>query len=278
VRFSAFRPTDKNRSSAALFLTAAAFLASGFITGRAVSAVVEGSLRSQSVDAMYGAVSGKSFLVQARKADLSGFFRADPFRLGPSGKAVSATPAESPVTGVLPGIGAFFGQGSDGTFLLIGEALGSDVLRDVTPEGVVLEGPQGLRELPLLYSAAALPALPVPESFSGTEGEKVLGGTVARSRLEELLSDPYKELNKARLRPHMSNGQSDGMEIQFLAKDSLLAQAGAKVGDVVTAVNGVKVLTMSGATNAMLTLLQGRSLDLEVLRGGRKVTLKAEIR
>jgi len=87
--------------------------------------------------------------------------------------------------------------------------------------------------------------------------------------INKLLMDPYQELNRVRLRPKMGeDGLPQGIEAQWLHKESLLLAMGLQSGDVIHSVNDIPIRTTSDIVNAMNSLLNSDRFVIAFFRDG----------
>jgi S1-C subfamily serine protease len=72
-------------------------------------------------------------------------------------------------------------------------------------------------------------------------------------------------------------GQENGLRVVEVVPDSPAARAGIRVGDVVIAANGAKVLTAQDLQKLMLNLRAGSSLNVTLIRNGALVDVVASL-
>jgi S1-C subfamily serine protease len=106
---------------------------------------------------------------------------------------------------------------------------------------------------------------------------------MSRELLNKLLMNPYDELSKVRLVPAFAasgdaSGGGQGMRVQNIGNDSLLAQLGVREGDVIQSLNGVPIRNMADVSNAINSLLGGSRMDVSVLREGKSEDLPYAVR
>ena len=273
------------------FLAAAAFL-SGIILAEAAGMF----LSTRNLDARFEAA--KSGGARARLAgptdslarDLDAFLRKNPFDL-PS--AASAKRGDGPASqagiellGTFPPLGALFRVGGTTRAVLAGREIGGQTLKKVEGTRVFLADGPRTRTLDLLYrvsgGAPAIPAAPAAPSSPRRESTRTppsreglvspdggQDGVIERDLINALLMDPYQELNRVRLRPKMAeDGSPQGIEAQWLHKDSLLLSMGLKSGDVIHSVNDIPIRTTSDIVNAMNSLLNSDRFVIAFYRDG----------
>ncbi len=160
-----------------------------------------------------------------------------------------------------------------------GEALLDDG-RETHPLFLLLSGGAAVKSPPPLPPAAAQSAARAPAKpkldFSGVEPASAdREGAVPRELVDALLMNPYDEIGKMRMVP-AENGE--GMLLQRIDGDSVFAHVGVLQGDVIQAVNGVKITNMGDAANAVNSLMAGSRFDVSVMRGGKPLELKYQVR
>lgn len=101
---------------------------------------------------------------------------------------------------------------------------------------------------------------------------------ISRDELSKQFENLHRLLREARLIPHFRENQATGFMVTQLAAKSFLEQIGLRNGDILTAINGLKLHNLEEALQAYQAL-QGESvLQLEIERNWRKETFTYEIR
>lgn len=203
---------------------------------------------------------------------------------------------EMSLAGTLPGIGARIRHGEDVLFLLVGNAYGGYVLKQVEPGFVVFIKDSTEYMLPLLFSGQKKNSTgrssSNPSSGNGTENDNISSygqyqvsapsngdsGEVPRELVNQLLMNPFDELKKVRLRATFQDDDPLGMQVQWIANDSILKELGVQKGDIVSSVNGIPMNNMGDISNAINSLMGGTRFDVEVLRDGETVPLSYVVR
>lgn len=131
---------------------------------------------------------------------------------------------------------------------------------------------------PLKKTGSSSPAA----ASSGTSGASVSAaeaggkeGAISSELVQKLMENPFDELKNVRLRP--KDGEQ-GLQIQWINKDSILSQLGVQKGDVIRAINGIPFRNMADITNSMNSLLNSERFDVEVVRDGKPASLKYVVR
>ncbi len=128
---------------------------------------------------------------------------------------------------------------------------------------------------------------PTPPSSSGT----ICGGgdhsgiacsdvghcTIARTELERLIANPASLATQARIMPSIKDGQPRGFKLYGIRPGSLPKLLGMHNGDLITAINGVPMLTLEHAMEVYARFHTARALELSISRKGEPVTLTLTI-
>jgi type II secretory pathway component PulC len=203
--------------------------------------------------------------------------------------ASEAKPIDSfMVVGTLPRIGAWISVEGTASLVLKGQEFNGYVLENID-RGGVLFARDGER-FPLFLSlsnpraAASAPAAPQPAqppaASAGSAGSSIASaefngneGTLTRELLNDLIANPMQVLSTIRLRP-----DAQGMRVDRVRSDNLLAQLGIKQGDLLTGINGIPINNGTDILNVMKSLLQGSRFDLQMSRGQESGMLRYSVR
>jgi len=98
-------------------------------------------------------------------------------------------------------------------------------------------------------------------------------GEVRRAHLGVQMQDINSELAKA-----FDIKSGGGAVVTRIAKDSAAESAGLQVGDVVTAIDGHRLLNADSLRNTIGLLMVGQTIELTILRDGEQKTLKAKVK
>jgi len=270
-----------------LFGAAAGAFLCGVVLSEAAGIVMDGRVMSRRLEeARKPLAAAMPGVGNDREKDLEAFASRNLFGLDgePSGISASA-PGQANVllVGTFPPVGALFQLGGKTRAVLVGQRVGSEILRKVEGTRVSLYGGSGTRTLDILYAGAggAAPALAQPapargESRQEWDSRKGITppsggqeGLIERDAINKLLMDPYQELNRVRLRPKLAeDGAPQGIEAQWLHRDSLLRAMGVRSGDVIHALNDIPIRTTSDIVNAMNSLLKSDRFVVSFFRDG----------
>lgn len=124
-----------------------------------------------------------------------------------------------------------------------------------------------------------------PESADVSEimnGIKVISDTervVDRSVINKVMTEPSKFIRSVRIRPQREeDGSISGFKLRRFDSGSPLELLGAQRGDVIQAVNGVKLTSVDEAMGAYQKLQTMNELTFSILRDGKPVEMKIRIK
>ena len=101
---------------------------------------------------------------------------------------------------------------------------------------------------------------------------------IDKSLIEKVLLNPMAITKGARVVPSMKNGKPDGFKLYAIRPSSAIAKLGLSNGDTLQSVNGFELNTADKALEVYTKLREATSLELEVMRRGKPVTLKYTIK
>ena len=101
---------------------------------------------------------------------------------------------------------------------------------------------------------------------------------IDKSLLDKVLLNPMAIVKGARVVPAMKNGKPEGFKMYAIRPTSAFAKLGLSNGDTLTSINGFELNSADKALEVYTKLRDARSLELEVTRRGKPVTLKYSIR
>lgn len=97
--------------------------------------------------------------------------------------------------------------------------------------------------------------------------------------VEEAMKDPEKLASQMRVTPHKgADGSVEGYRLSGIRRNSLFSKLGIKNGDVVHAVNGKPLTSVSSAMSAYETLQKDKNFSFEITRRNQKQTFEYEVR
>ncbi len=308
------KATPAPRSGASLPARAllAALFACGIFAGYCLCAAFESALMSAALDADLASARAvarraPSFANAGRSGGIDEFTKENPF--GADVRAVTNTEKRgaakaSPETlksltlrGTLPGVGAWIDVSGNTRLVLKGQSVEGFTLSEIEYSRALLSGGAEEHALYLILSGGGRPAAAdrrrprradtrrrtqqrapgkPARAFAGrapaSDGRE---GAVPRELVDALLMNPYDELAKVRMVP---TPDMSGMKLESLASDSVLARVGVAQGDVISAINGVSITNVADASNALNSLMAGSRFDVTVMRGGKPVELRYQVK
>ena len=126
-------------------------------------------------------------------------------------------------------------------------------------------GPGGAVRRDLSSLSAAPPRLPVssyPRKIR-LQGEQI----------QQAMGNLGQLMEQAQLRPHIENGQPDGISITGIKPNAIFRKMRLRNGDVITGVNGNSIESVEDAVKAVEQLSSGSNIQLQIKRRGREQTL-----
>lgn len=100
---------------------------------------------------------------------------------------------------------------------------------------------------------------------------------VARATLDQHLGSLPSLLRQAKAVPYLSNGEPAGFRVVGIDKGSVFEDLGLRQEDIIVAVNGVSVRNIQEALAAYNSFRSAEAVRLDLLRGGREVSLDFSI-
>ena len=101
---------------------------------------------------------------------------------------------------------------------------------------------------------------------------------IDKGLVEKVLVNPMAVAKGARVVPAMKNGKPEGFKLYAIRPTSVYAKLGLTNGDTLTSINGFELTSADKALEVYTKLREATSLELEVTRRGKPVTLKYSIR
>jgi general secretion pathway protein C len=101
---------------------------------------------------------------------------------------------------------------------------------------------------------------------------------IDKSLVDKILANPMGVAKGARVVPAVKNGQPDGFKLYAIRPSSVYAKLGLANGDTLQSINGFELNSADAALNAYTKLREATSLELNVTRRGKPMTLKYQIR
>jgi general secretion pathway protein C len=146
----------------------------------------------------------------------------------------------------------------------------------------------GLSGAPVPTTVASTEPTPAPAEGSGDDLQNAIDGGIKKiddttyeidkGLVEKVLVNPMAVAKGARVVPAMKNGKPEGFKLYAIRPTSVYAKLGLTNGDTLTSINGFELTSADKALEVYTKLREATSLELEVTRRGKPVTLKYTIR
>jgi len=242
--------------------------------------------------------SGATTHVQDVSVDrLAVFLRENPFGVTPMpaphvAEMIEEVPAQ--VTGSLasailrgtsPGLIAWMDDQGVLRLVQVYDNFGEHTLIEVTElDATFVYGEE--RVVKQLIFANRQPANQPPPRLTGsrrqpsagvTSSDPVAGttGMIDRNTFNRLLEDPFDELRRIRIRP---DDTEQGLRMEWIANDSILAQLGVRQDDVISSVNGIVLRNTQDIMNSLNSMMHSDQFVVEVMRNGMPTVLQYMVR
>jgi general secretion pathway protein C len=101
---------------------------------------------------------------------------------------------------------------------------------------------------------------------------------IDRALVDKVLLNPMAVAKGARVVPSMKNGKPDGFKLYAIRPSSAFAKLGMTNGDTLQSINGFELTSVDKALEVYTKLREATSLEVEVTRRGKPVTLKYSIK
>jgi general secretion pathway protein C len=92
-------------------------------------------------------------------------------------------------------------------------------------------------------------------------------------QIQQAMGNLGQLMEQAQLRPHIENGQPDGISITGIKPNAIFRKMRLRNGDVITGVNGNGIESVEDAVKAVEQLSSGSNIQLQIKRRGREQTL-----
>lgn len=147
----------------------------------------------------------------------------------------------------------------------------------------------------LQLDAGASPAAPPTTGPAGTtpvvaqdetsqqiaEGTRKIDDThfeASRALVDQILANPAAFIKKLRIVPSVKDGKTEGFKLYGVAATSLPAKLGLATGDLLQTINGLPLTSIENGLSAYGKLRDASTLELEVQRRGKPLTIQVSIR
>ena len=290
----AHKKADGTEAELGASLLKLTFFLTGFLCSLCFCWMAENMLMSRSLEErllLAESVSRRapSFANANIDRSFGGLTALNPFNAALPPEKEEAKTAAYPVTslvlaGTLPNIGAWITDDTGTHLILKGQEIKGYKLDEIKYGKIVLSVGSSKHEVFLVLSGGSIvppPPMPAnPGKKSGLDLSAVVAagegkeGTVPRELVDKLLMNPYDEVAKMRMVP----ADGGGMRLERIAPDSVLGTVGVVQGDVIKALNGVTITNMGDIANAVNSMMSGTRFDVSVMRGGKPVDLKYQVK
>ncbi len=288
----AHKKADGTEAELGISLLKLTFFLTGFLCSLCFCWIAENMLMSRSLEerlilAESVAHRAPSFANASIDRSFGGLAKLNPFNAAVPPEEKESQASAYPVTslmlsGTLPNIGAWITDDTGTHLVLKGQEIKGYKLDEIHYGKIVLSSGSTKHEVFLVLSGGAIvPPPPRPDNKkSGLDLSSVVAagsgkeGSVPRELIDKLLMNPYDEVAKMRMIP----AEGGGMQLERIAPDSVLGTVGVVEGDVIKALNGVTITNMGDIANAVNSMMAGTRFDVSVMRGGKAVDLKYQVK
>jgi hypothetical protein len=233
-------------------------------------------------------------------SNMTSFLKANPFKISPiktpefqregmDDFAVTGSLDAAILRWTMPGAGVVLEDQGKQRVVLTGGSFDLYTLEEVDYRQAVFRKDNAIVVKELFYkrggpvSSSPLTSVPPGMAAPGRQEHQLVAsdpskgavGTINREIVNQLLENPFDELRKVRIRPSRS-GQ--GLVVQMIAPDSVLAQLGVQRGDVIHSINGIVFQNMTDVTNSVNSLMNSDNFEVDVTRGGSSLSLRYAVR
>ena len=279
---------DRNDKMSLSLMRGTAFLA-GLLIALCLCRMGESLIMARALDARMNlaekiSTRSPSFANSNLNAELASLTEQNPFKADIPAQSDDIRQTAYPISSLmlaatLPKVGARIRDDSGTSLILKGQEIRGYKLEDISYGKILLSNGGESYPLYLVLSGGNTVAPPPPAANAGKKSDLDMSaivaagdgkeGSVPRELVDKLLMNPYDEIAKMRMVP-----ADGGMQLQRIASDSVLAAVGVTEGDIIKAVNGVRITNMGDVANAVNSMMSGTRFDVSVTRGGKPLDLK----
>jgi general secretion pathway protein C len=101
---------------------------------------------------------------------------------------------------------------------------------------------------------------------------------IDKKLVDQVLANPMGAAKGARVVPAVKNGKPDGFKLYAIRPSSVYAKLGLSNGDTLQAINGFELTSADKALEVYTKLREATSLQVQVQRRGKDLTLNYTIR
>lgn len=155
-------------------------------------------------------------------------------------------------------------------------------LPDGRVERLSLDGSSPAQAPPAPPPPPVVPTTPLDEIAAQiAEGTRKIDDThyeISRALVDSLLANPVAFVKKLRIVPAVKDGKPEGVKLFGVTSVSLPAKLGLSNGDLLQSINGFPLTSPENGLDAYGKLRDASSLELEIQRRGKPLTLSVSIR
>jgi general secretion pathway protein C len=101
---------------------------------------------------------------------------------------------------------------------------------------------------------------------------------IDRALVDKVLANPMAIAKGARVVPAVKNGKADGFRLYAIRPSSVYSKLGFSNGDTLHSINGFELTSADKALEVYTKLKEANSLQIEVTRRGKPVTINYSIK
>lgn len=164
----------------------------------------------------------------------------------------------------------------------VGEnVFGSGKLKKIEEERVFIAGTSGIAEM-RIADIVAIKDINPPSGATGANDFVRSAGSgtymVDQKKILHALENPNQLMTDVRLQPNIVNGQQEGFILREVRSGGIYQSLGLQNGDVLLRINDYSITNPENALQAFTALRGMERVQLDIVRGGSKVTMTYLIR
>lgn len=172
-------------------------------------------------------------------------------------------------------------NGRQDVFKLGENVFGAGKLRKIEKERVFIAGTSGISEIQIADIVAIKDVTPPSGATGANDFARSAGsGTyiVDQKKILHALENPNQLMTDVRLQPNIVNGQQEGFILREVRSGGIYQSLGLQNGDVLLRINDYGITNPENALQAFTALRGMDRVQLDIVRGGSKVTMTYLIR
>jgi len=114
-------------------------------------------------------------------------------------------------------------------------------------------------------------------SRTDTGISKKVNVNLKRDYIDGIIENPLSVISDARVRPYLKNGQTSGLIISHIKRNSVFSKAGLKNGDIIKAINGEEIESMDNMMGYYENLKNESNINVSITRRGRNMQIDYSI-